>query len=126
VPTLGLLTGLAAILAGIALLLPVEPNPVREFARYQTAAHVGLSAFCGFGILWLWRKPRDISPYTLAYWRIWTFRLVCMAGLGFLNYQAWPDEWRWWGYYAYAGGFLVSGYAASLLWIRWARCATVR
>ena len=122
VPTLELLGGLAAILAGIALLLPAEPNQVREFERWRTAAHVGLAGFTAAGLGWLWRKPRDVSPYTLCYWRVWTFRLVCMAGLGLgVNYQAWPEEWRWMGYYGWAGGFLVSGYAASLLWIRWAK-----
>jgi hypothetical protein len=122
VPTLVLLTGLAAILAGITLLLPAEPNPVREFERYRAAAHVGLAAFTAAGCGWLWRRPRDVNPYVRAYWRIWTFRLVCMAALGFLNYQAAPaDGARWVGYYVWAGGFLASSYAASLMWIRWTR-----
>lgn len=131
VPTLAVLASLGAILAGIALLLPAEPNPVREFERWRTAAHVGLATFTAAGCGWLWRRQQVVNPHTLFYWRIWTFRLGCMAALGFVNYQAWPDlvisslfpvplEMRWVGYYLWAAGFLVSGYVASLLWIRWA------
>jgi len=119
-PTMGLLGGLAAILAGITLLLPGEPNPVREFERYRTAAHVGLAAFTAAGCGWLWIRPRPVDRHVMTHWRIWTFRLACMAALGVaVNYQAWPEELRWVGYYAYASGFLLSGYAASLMWIRW-------
>jgi len=125
-PTLGLLGAIAAILAGITLLLPGEPNQVREFERLRTAAHVGLAGFCAAGLGWLWIRPRAVEAGPLTYWRIWTFRLACMAGLGFCNYPSWPEEWRWPGYYLWAAGYLLSGYVASGLWIRWTSQPTGR
>jgi len=120
VPTLGLLGAIAAILAGITLLLPEEPNQVREFERYRTAAHVGLAGFCAAGLGWLWIRPRAVEAGSLAYWRIWTAKLACAALVAFVNYQAAPDDLKWPLYYVWAAGHLIPTCATYALFIRWA------
>lgn len=127
VPTLGMLLLLAGVLAGITTLLPKEPNAVREFERWRQAAHIGLATFTTAGCAWLWCWPRPVSPYTLRYWRIWTFRLACMAAAGFINYpSAQAGGMQWIGYYALAWSYLLSWWVATVLWIRWVRESTVR
>jgi hypothetical protein len=120
VPTLGVLALVAVTLGSITLLLPHEPNSIREFLRYRQAIHVGLAAFTAAGCGWLWRRPRAVATDALAHWRILTFGMVSQSALGFINYQAAITERaKWMLYYGQAGGYLLAGMIGSILWIRW-------
>jgi hypothetical protein len=121
VPALLLLLSLAVAYSALTLLLPAEPNPVREFERYKQAANVGLGAFMLAGMGWVWVRGLEPSPVVREYWHIWALRMVFLVGIGFVNYpSASAEEGRWARYYWCAGVYLASCYWASWLWLRWA------